>query len=287
MIRKPVALDKSRRFADFRTIVCALPFLGLALTASAEVIFDNSANDLGRRFDPQGLEAGDQIVLAGSARHCTNFSFEYWGDSSVPGSFAGAVEARVRFYRNDGANYQGYATPGTLFYDSDWFSVEPTLRSTVVFLQGSDFPAGGLYLPSPEFTWSVQFRGLGPGDAAGVDLYAPIATGLGYDDYWEKDPGSGWTLKTNSNAVVSFAAKIEASNGPPPVPPSLQMIASGGQVMVSWPAAATSFVLESSPALGAAASWVRVTDGIAIANGNFVCSKPATAAAEFFRLRQQ
>src|SRR5574340_1842514 len=87
----------------------------------ATTIFDNSVNDLGTRFNPGTLEVGDEILLASTERYLTNFSFEYWGTSSGA-SFAGPVEARVRFYQNDGAPFNGYATPGSLFYDSGWFS---------------------------------------------------------------------------------------------------------------------------------------------------------------------
>src|SRR5947209_18787322 len=83
--------------------------------ACGETIFDNSAHDLGRRFDPGTLEVGDEIQVVGSSRFITNFSFEYWGDSASPGVFAGPVEARVRFYRNDGPAFQDFASPGTLF----------------------------------------------------------------------------------------------------------------------------------------------------------------------------
>src|SRR5580765_825482 len=71
-------------------------------TASAAIIFDNSVNDLHARFEPGTLEVGDELILAGTERYLTNFSFEFWGENSADANvFAGEVSARVRFYLND------------------------------------------------------------------------------------------------------------------------------------------------------------------------------------------
>jgi len=248
-------------FLKYFSVLTALAS-ALVYQARADVIFDNSMHDLNRRFDPRGLEIGDEIQVSGAARNIQTFSFEYWGDSAAPGFFAGDVQARVRFYRNDGALFSGYPGPGTLFYDSGWFDVGPTLRSTLIFLSGSDFPAEGLFLPETDFTWTVQFQGMGAGDAAGVDLYNPVATGSSYNDYWEKDVGV-WQLKTNS-VVMNFAAKLDATSGSAPPPPALQMEHNLGQITLSWPWTATDFVLESSPSLETDAVWTRITQGISV-----------------------
>src|SRR5262245_550015 len=98
-------LDTLRRGAV--TLVKTIAVMAALACASlshsrADVIFDNSVNDLNQRFDPRGLEIGDEIQASGSARLVQTFSFEYWGDSTAPGVFFGDVQARVRFYRNDG-----------------------------------------------------------------------------------------------------------------------------------------------------------------------------------------
>ena len=127
-------------------------WFGLAGPLSATVIFDNTVNDLTTRFNPGTLEVGDEINLA-STGNLTLFSFEYWGTASGA-SFAGSVQAEVRFYQNTGTPFNGYPTPAaTPFYDSGLFSVpSPTPRSTFVFTAGSDFPGGGLNLPSSDMT---------------------------------------------------------------------------------------------------------------------------------------
>ena len=112
----------------------------------------------------------------------------------------------------DGPLFNGYSTPGTSFYDSGLFSVgSPTPRSTFVFTAGSDFAAGGLYVPSSDITWSVQFTGLGTGDDLGVDIYSPPTVGSDFPDWWE-NTGSGWTLNTN-NLPMNFAASAGAGGG--------------------------------------------------------------------------
>ena len=54
-------------------------WFGLAVPLSAETIFDNSATDLTLRFNPGLLQVGDEIMLGGTERNLTYFSFEYLG----------------------------------------------------------------------------------------------------------------------------------------------------------------------------------------------------------------
>ncbi len=216
-------------------LICglALGTLGLALpfSLSAATIFDNSKNDLLTRFNPGTAEVGDEVVLGGSERFLTNFSFEYWGTNTAGGAgFAGAIEARVRFYRNDGAAFNGYASPGSLLYDSQWFPLgEPTERNTQLFEAGRDFPQEGLFLPVSDLTWSVQFRGMGATDLVGVDLYSPPTTGTAFPDYWEFN-GGAWQLMTNSVAM-DFASRFEASLTSVPEPSALTLV---GVVALGW-----------------------------------------------------
>jgi hypothetical protein len=202
----------------------------MSASVPAATIFDNSSNDLGMRFNPGNLEVGDEIMLAGTDRTLTGFSFEYWGVSTAnPSIFSGAVQARVQFYVNNGASFHGYSTPSTMsFYNSDWFTVSPTLtgRSTLNFTAGSDnIPVGGLFLPSSDMTWTVQFRNMAGTDTVGVDLYSPptIGTEVGdFGDYWEND--GGWLLMTNTVSRMDFAAKFDAV----PEPSSLVLSLCGG-----------------------------------------------------------
>ena len=200
----------------------------------AVVIYDNSQNDLLGRFNPGRIEIGDEIGLAGTERFLTYFSFEFWGTNTAKpdnSSFAGVVEARVRFYLNDGPpDANGYITPGTVFYDSLWFGgFSPTPRSTFIFTEGADFPSGGLFIPADRMTWSVQFRGMQPTDTLGVDIYCPPAVGWNWNDYWENL--SGWALLQNMNAPngqMNFGAYMEAV----PEPSAVAILLIGGGMML-------------------------------------------------------
>jgi hypothetical protein len=213
-------------------------YLGMGTSLCAATIFDNSVHDLVTRFNPGTNEVGDEILLAGTERYLTNFSFEFWGTNSTGSTlFAGDVEACVRFYQNNGPLFNGYPTPGTNFYDSGWFPIEATPRSTENFFLGSDFAWSGLFLPvTSNMTWSVQFRGMGATDTVGVDIYSPPVTGQDYPDYWQNTNGN-WVLLTNNAGVhIDFAAKMEASALPTtdPSPPWLTNVVSGSNLLLSW-----------------------------------------------------
>jgi len=208
-------------------------------------IYDDSVNDLQVRFNPGTLEVGDEIGLAGTERYLTRFDFEYWGTNTASTgnlSFAGSVQARVRFYLNDGTAFNGFPTPGTgasMFYDSGWFGgFSPTARQTLVFTAGSDFPAGGLFIPSNlttsnHITWSIQFQGMTATDSVGVDIYSPAVVGTDYSDYWLNSGGS-WSLQTNNAGPIDFASRFFA-NQEVPEPTSLALCILGGMgMLVSW-----------------------------------------------------
>lgn len=197
--------------------------LGL-FSAKAEVIYDNSANDLGVRFElGNNLEVGDQILLT-STGYLTNFSFEYFAYDPVNPTDL-AVQANVKFYMMFGpAGDQGYPTPGPVpIWESGWFGLPSSERATMNFLAGQDFSPTGLFLPVTEITWSIQFQGINANDLVGIDIYSPPTVGASYPDYWENS-GSGWVLKTNT-VPMNFAARFEANI---PEPSSLSLLVLGG-----------------------------------------------------------
>jgi len=212
--------------------------LGLTFPAGAvDTIYDNSASDLGVRLDSGTAVVGDEINLAGTSRWLTQFDFEYWGTNTAnPSAFAGSVTADVKIYLNDGTPFHGYATPGTVLFDSGWFGgFGPTARSTIVFTAGagSDFGPSGLFLPSSDITWSVQFQGMGTTDSLGVDIYNPPAVGSSAPDYWQNS-GSGWVLLTNT-VPMNFASRMFASANPVPEPSPVPLTMLGG--FAAWAAA--------------------------------------------------
>jgi hypothetical protein len=213
-----------------------------AISASAVPIYRNSTNDLTIRFQPGTLEVGDEILFTNSPMptYITNFSFEYWGTNTAnPFTFAGSVQARVRFYLNNGAPFNGYATPGTMFYDSGWFGgFGPSARSTLIFDAPGDFGTG-LYLPGSDITWTVQFQGMGATDSIGLDLYSPPTVGqsipaAGFEqDYWLNN--SGWSLITaTNNPPFNFGATFDATFEPVPEPSALALSVVGGLSLLAF-----------------------------------------------------
>ncbi len=179
---------------------------------AAEIVYENASNDLNTNLDPGTREVGDEIILDGTARWLSEFTFEYWGTNTLSDiEFAGTVEARIRFYLNDGPplpDIDDILTPGTLLYDSGSFQIDPTPRATLTF---TDFSLGTVPLTQPlpdSFTWSVQFSGLGLTDTAGVTLYSPPTIGNNFNDYWVND-GVDWLLETNL-VNMDFAARFAA-----------------------------------------------------------------------------
>jgi len=69
--------------------------------------------------------------------------------------------------------------------------------------------------------------------------------------------------------------------------PSLQIVPAGNQAILSWPAWATGFNLETSSTLSSGAAWSALTNGVAVVNNTFVLTNNASAATAFYRLRGQ
>ena len=199
-------MNRSLRHLLAAVILSSLP------VCTAAIVYDNSSNDLNFDLDPGTSEVGDEIFLDGTARWLSEFTFEYWGSADDPLAFAGSVEARIRFYLNDGPAYpdvEGAFLPSTVIWDTGTFAITPTERATLTFTDfvvGTTVPLTGL-LPD-SLTWTVQFSGFGENDAAGVTIYSPPTVGNNFDDYWVND-GVAWTLQTNIIAM-DFAARLSA-----------------------------------------------------------------------------
>jgi hypothetical protein len=243
------------------------------------VVYDNSVYDLIHRLNPGSMEIGDEITLDDTARVLTNFTFEYWGENSTGDGFDGYVEAKVRFYQNDGALASSdYPTPGTVLFDSGWFPVEATPRATLIFEDFHTDAEVPLTRPVPDsFTWTIQFGGLAPGDSAGVDIFSPPVVGMSYPDYWQLTPDSGWLLLENS-MPMNFAARIEA------VPLMLAVERHPGGLVISWPGFVRGMTLQSSPSLDPSIAWRDVTSHVTVLSNRCAVTIQDCLSQQFFRL---
>jgi hypothetical protein len=66
----------------------------------------------------------------------------------------------------------------------------------------------------------------------------------------------------------------------------LQITRSAGQVIVSWPASASGFLLDTAPALRSGTIWSPLPDGAGVLGSRFMVTNNASAGSAFFRLRQ-
>jgi hypothetical protein len=134
----------------------------------------------------------------------------------------------------------------------------------------------------------------GPGIPAGVDLYSLFPN--------RADPG---TNRLDYTVVPQPLRNGDSGNlvltlfGLPPIPDSfmrpffspngilLTMSKTGAGVELSWPADATAFTLEASPALGPTALWTGITTGISVDGQRKVFPvNTAADAGKFYRLRK-
>ena len=211
-------------------------------------VYRNTQQRADRYYAPGLTEFGDEIILTqhGPSAQLFNFTFEYFG-----AGLNGNETVSLRFYRNnDGAvaGVPGAARPGTLLYDSGPVALNqyPNNGNTTadgntlafaVLSQGTWFNTAPGVIPDANFTWTVQFTGLGAGETAGLDIYNLSAAGnvgSSADDYWELNPSTQvWELRVDGSASpipMNFGALAQAV--PEASPLQLGMLAAA--IWVGW-----------------------------------------------------
>jgi len=68
--------------------------------------------------------------------------------------------------------------------------------------------------------------------------------------------------------------------------PRLQIAAEGNRAILSWPASATGYTLETTTILGTNSAWSSLTNGVAISGGSWRSTNVIAAGTAFFRLRK-
>ena len=182
-------------FQRSAALAAALFFVQTASAQDGTVVYDNSTTSLETTYLSNN-EFGDTISLDTINRVITDVQFEYFAALSP---FQTGEEGVLRLYSNDGADNK----PGTLFYESDPFSIEANYNTVSV---------SGLDLLIPDYagniTWSVEFSNLGVG-RAGLLLYDPPTVGSSFDGFWEKNNAGEWELSTTDSGG-NFAARVTA-----------------------------------------------------------------------------
>ena len=230
---------------NLNKLVCAGAVLTLGFNTLAATIYDDYAGYSGNSFSvTNGQEVGNEISITPGVWSLTNFSIEY---HTPDATLSTSVGIDVRFYLNDATPVNGFATPGTLFFDSGWFyntalgglpgNTGPGGNNgfNIVTYNSSDFYGGsvvnltGPYLQLPgKFTFTITFTNLNPSNLIDLPLannQLPISVG----DYWLNNGGGAWTLMTNSTSAANFVADFA---GTVPEPSMLGLGALGGALLL-------------------------------------------------------
>jgi sugar lactone lactonase YvrE len=122
---------------------------------------------------------------------------------------------------------------------------------------------------------------------AGLALQVGSADGTGTSARFYRPWGI--VVDQAGNLFVADSMNNTIRKGTPASPPlpTLQILLSANQVILSWPMAASNFVLETARTLDPGASWNALTNGIAISGNNHFLTNEVGAGPAFFRLRSQ
>jgi len=201
----------------FRTLAAVAAALLAQNAQSQSVIYNNTSGYNGNlNFD--NAEAGNEVVLAGSASsdYITQFQVQFdlinSGASPLAGAPTGNEEVEVNFYKNNGAQVSGYDSPGTLLWSSGFSSMSTIGLST--FSEGQTLTYNPDVVVPDDFTWTLVFENVPDGESAGMGLFSEPAgpsVGGNYSDAWVYTAASGWQLYVASpgNPSLQFGAVLE------------------------------------------------------------------------------
>jgi hypothetical protein len=182
---------RKHKFAFLMSGVATAASLLSGVSASADyVTYLNDANYLQKYSDHGNSEVGDQITLSrqsGPNVTISGFEFEYFANQ-----LSGNETAQVFFRTLDGPG----GTPGSVFYNSDPFSLDLGQNRAVNTGMSVEVPLSA----GDTFVWSVAFQGIetGAGEKAGILFYDPPTIGSSDPSfYWVKpydpnDPNTSW-----------------------------------------------------------------------------------------------
>ncbi len=109
-----------------------------------------------------------------------------------------------------------------------------------------------------------------------------VADGIGGDARFNRP--FAVAVDSAGNLLVADTSNYAIRLGMPAF--SLQAFASQAQIVLSWPTAASNYVLETSASFDPDSQWTALTSGVAIRGDTFVVTNQIEVPAAFFRLRR-
>jgi len=197
--------------------VGAVALLGQNAQAQS-VLYDNSTtaySGANFNYDSGGsgtFSAGNEVVLApASAGGYSISQFAVQIDFTGTGTPTGNVD--VQFYQNNGAPFNGYATPSTVLWDAGSTALTSFSTGSGEVLT---YSVPNVVVPQ-DFTYVVSFSGLTSTEVAGMSIYGTTTVGQDHNDAWVNTSGA-WTLEEAGSGQPSpqFGAKITGNVVPEP-----------------------------------------------------------------------
>jgi len=116
-----------------------------------------------------------------------------------------------------------------------------------------------------------------PGSADGVGVNARF--------YWPwgiaLDGAQNLFVADSVNHTIRMGMLLSAPS------PTLQILPAADQVVLSWPITASNSLLETTRSLGTEATWVALTNGLALLGDSYFLTNAVGSGPAFFRLRSQ
>ena len=211
----------------FKAAVCLAVSALLGGAANAqEIIYDNSANSLGRVTGEGNAEIGDAVVFAGTARTVTQVSFEYFvAPPTTPagGEIVGNETAQFFMYALGNDNI-----PTTLLYTSPTFNLVPATSRGY-----GTATISGIAVDAPDrIAWTVAINGIEGNEQGGLLFYNPPTVGSSptFDpgdgtqhDFFLRRNVSGWAILDTPSTVDNLAVRFTAV----PEPGTIALLAGG------------------------------------------------------------
>ena len=218
-----------------KALLCVGAAAGLSAGSVRAQIYSDTGNYNGYLMGmTNGMEVGNQIVV--NSASLTQFSIEYLATTAL----AANVGVDVRFYFNNGAPFNGYNTPQTLFFDSGWYyntfgGIQSSPTGNNLTYTTADFAAGALanwslfnYALPTTFTFTISWTNITPNE-----IEMPLANNVAGQStgfYWVNNNGS-WSLNSqpnnnpNGNFLVDFTGQV-------PEPSTFGLAALGGALLL-------------------------------------------------------